>query len=223
MDAEFHAPDVSELRRVLVRRGSAALSELVTEGWKGVQPTGYGEDGAFRILKSKDVYYPEIDLAECDMGNVSEAAGLLRGGEVVLNLTGDGTLGRAAVIPRQGRDEPPLIPAVDVYAMRVDRSKVLPQYVALFLNSSIGRRITSTLQTGSSGQQHIYPQQLAMVPIPVPRDELGRPDLAWQREVVALAEQRVRALASARRGGQELDREFTEAIGVPVDLTLVPR
>jgi restriction endonuclease S subunit len=119
-------------------------------------------------------------------------------------------------------DERPMIPAVDVCVLEVDRSTVLPEYLALYLNSAIGRRLTASLQTGSSCQQHLYPGHFSLIPVPLPRTRDGRPDLDWQQRTVAIADRRVRALAAARRVGAKLDEEFLAAVGTPVDLSVLP-
>jgi hypothetical protein len=222
IDAEFHAPAIQRLRYRLMDRGGVPLSELIVSARKGVQPETYSDDGSVHVIKSKDVQYPELDLSSCERTTDEEWPYRLAGGEVLVNTTGQGTLGRSTVVPASAAERLWLIPSVDIYALEVDRSRVVPEYVALFLNSAPGRRLTEALQTGSSGQQHLYPAHFTAIPIPIPRTTTGQPDLDWQRETVRIAEARTAALAAARETGALLDQEFVDLLGVPVDMAIVP-
>jgi hypothetical protein len=222
IDAEYCTPGVSELRDQLSRAGAIPLSELILTARKGLQPDAYVEGGPVHVIKSKDVHYPDFDLALCDTTTEDSWPFFLGGDEVLLNMTGIGTLGRSTVVPRDAAEVNALIPSVDVMALTVDSSIALPQYVALFLNSPFGRRITSSLQTGSSGQQHLYPTHFAEIPVLVPRTRSGKPDLEWQRGTIERAERRNAALFSARAMGIELDKFFLEELGIAVDMSIIP-
>jgi type I restriction enzyme, S subunit len=222
IDPEFATPAIRRLRQALADGGAVPLAELLTSVRKGVQPEHYDEDGPVRVVKSKDVHFPELDLTLCERTTSDDLPYSLEGGEVLVNMTGQGTLGRATVVPVDAARDGALIPSVDVYALGVDRSMVLPEYLALFLNSPVGRILTESLQTGSSGQQHLYPVHFTQMPIPVPRTEFGDPDHAWQAEIVAIAEARNSALRDARHTAAELDAEFVQRLGVPVDLAIIP-
>lgn len=222
IDAECAGPEVEYLRGLLVKAHALPLSQLILSVRKGVQPEHYIANGPVRVVKSKDVDYPEMDLRDCLTTSDTGWSCYLTGGELLLNATGEGTLGRAGVVPAGISSEPPLIPAVDLHVLDVDRSAVLPEYLALYLNSAIGRRLTTSVQTGSSGQQHLYPDHFALIPVPIPRDRGGRPDLGWQRRSVAVASVRGRALAAARATAAELDDEFLADLGIRVDLSMLP-
>ena len=222
IDAEYARPAIERLRALVIDAGAVPLSALITSVSKGVQPERYVEDGPVRVVKSKDVDYPDMDLRACEATDEGQWPYYLTGGEVLLNATGEGTLGRAAVVPADIGEGRPTIPAVDLYVLEVDRSAVLPEYLALYLNSAIGRRLTTALQTGSSGQQHIYPAHFPLIPIPLPRTQKGRPDLDWQRQTIAIAATRGQALAVARAVATKLDEEFLADLGISVDLSMLP-
>ncbi len=222
IDAEYCIPEVERLRGEISRAGAVQLADLILEARKGLQPQAYVEGGCVHVIKSKDVHYPELDLSLCDTTTEDDWPYFLSGNEMLINMTGIGTLGRATVVPKAATDAMALIPAVDVMAIKVDPSMALPQYVALYLNSQIGRRLTSSLQTGSSGQQHLYPAHFSEIPVLLPRTRSGKPDLAWQRRIIEVAERRNMALESARASGRELDAVFLEELGVPVDMSIVP-
>ncbi|MCW3018381.1 MAG: hypothetical protein JWN10_689 [Solirubrobacterales bacterium] len=222
IDAEFRVPPVQRLRRRILDAGGIPMSELLVSMRKGFQPMHYVDDGDIYVIKSKDVHYPELDLFSCDRTTDDGWPYQLDGGEVLLNMTGQGTLGRSTVVPSEEAQELSLIPSVDIYALNVNRAFVLPEYLALFLNSLIGRRLTESLQTGSSGQQHLYPAHFSAIPVPIPRTAAGEPDLEWQQSIVSTAEARNAATHAARKTGAELDADFLERLGVPVDLSILP-
>jgi len=146
---------------------------------KGVQPESYDPEGSVIVVKSKDVGYPEFSLSRCDR-TFTTFAEQLQPGQLLVNMTGKGTIGRSAVVPDFDSDLS-VVAAVDVAIVDVDNEQVLPEYLALFLNSWMGRYQTRALQTGSSGQQHIYPAHFSEIVIPVEEGSGGTPDLGWQR------------------------------------------
>lgn len=223
IDAESATPSVERLRAQLATVGSVSLADLAVGVHKGVQPAAYVDDGPVRVVKTKDVRFPELNLLACDSTDEESWPYYLQKGDLVLNITGEGTLGRAGVIPEPLGDEiSQVVSAVDVCAIRIDPAMAIPEYVALFLSSPIGRRLTGAWQTGSSGQQHLYPAHFSFVPVFLPRQVDGRPDLDWQQEVVDLATKRRVALEGASASGRALDDEFLSIIGTPADLSLIP-
>lgn len=128
----------------------------------------------------------------------------------------------SAIVPPVAASDDPAVSSVDVYALTIDPYVARAEYVAPFLNSPVGRALTVAFQTGCSGQQHLYSPHFADVPIPIPRDASGQPDLGWQAEVIGLAEARETAVSMARATADELDAEFVARLGVPVDLSIIP-
>ena len=86
----------------------------------------------------------------------------------------------------------------------------------------MGRQQTRSLQTGSSGQQHLYPAHFPEILIPIRRNSDDSVDFGWQREIVMFAEQRSFASRKAAETGDELDGWFVNDIGIPVDLGTIP-
>lgn len=222
LDPEHALPDVRALRSAIQQCGSRPLNALITECSKGVQASSYDENGSIRVVKSKDVTFPEIDLVGCERSADEGWVEFLEPGDLLLNLTGEGTLGRAGVMPDVRESDPKTVAAVDVSILKIDRSQAFPEYIALFLNSWMGRRQTVALQTGSSGQQHLYPAHFGSVDVPMRVNIDGSSDLEWQDKVISVADQRRRAIAKARKVATELDDWFDSLIGVPVDLSTIP-
>ncbi|MBM7832063.1 hypothetical protein JOE59_002768 [Agromyces cerinus] len=220
MDAESFAPQIRSLQSAIASVGHRSLSDLIIETRKGVQPSEYSADGDVQVVKSKDVNYPEFSMASCERAHNEGWTQFLKPGQLLVNMTGEGSLGRAGVVPAGAHHA---VASVDVCTLTIDARMALPEYVALVLNSWIGRRQTSTVQTGSSGQQHMYPVHFANLLIPLPTDRSGAVDLAWQRSVVDAAEARATALRFAEMVGAELDTVFARHIPSDVDLSTIPR
>src|SRR5262249_41098442 len=114
--------------------------------------------GEIYVVKSKNVQGQAVDIEGCDRTSRSawqKAAARLQEGDLVINSTGRGTLGRAAFVPATERK---VVGAVDVTIWRLDPKKLLSVYATLFLNSPAGLAQSEQCQTGSSGQLHLYPR-----------------------------------------------------------------
>jgi type I restriction enzyme, S subunit len=220
LDPEYTAPVVQQLRNTLTEATSVSLHSVTKSIRQGVQPDGYVDDGPFRIVKTKDVRYPSLNLSTCERAARQDWSGALEQGDLLINMTGEGTLGRAGVVPEM--DDVPTFAAVDVAVLRIDASKAIPEYIALVLNSWIGRRQSLALQTGSSGQQHFYPVHFHSLRVPLPTLENGDIDFEWQSKVISVADRRRTALIRAAESMARIDAIFAESLGVSVDLSTIP-
>jgi hypothetical protein len=196
-DAEFFHPHYQGLRSHLVRWGAMPMRELWTRCDKGTQPSGYSDSGGVIVVKSKNVFGPGIELASCERTDASvweNVGARISEGDLVVNSTGRGTLGRAGVVPRSAEK---IVASVDILICRIDCSLTAPQYVSLFLNSPPGLAQSEQFQTGSSGQLHLYPQHLAEFLVFTPPNGDGKVDLKWQRrlanKVIAANEAKAKA------------------------------
>lgn len=193
-DAEFFQPRYARFRAKLAKSG-AQLAELVSRFDKGTQPSGYSEKGDVVVVKSKQVTGRGIDLTGCERTSSdawTDEGARLSSGDLVINSTGRGTLGRAAVVPEH-REK--MVAAVDLVVARLHARAINADYLALFLNSPAGLMQSDQFQTGSSGQLHLYPQHFAKFIVFLPRTKDGKTiDFAWQD---SLAE-RVKAAQKAK-------------------------
>ncbi len=85
-------------------------------------------------------------------------------GDVLLSSTGDGTLGKCAVY----RGEAPAIFDGHVTLIRVDQSKIYPEYLCDYLRSGFGAEQISRLFTGSTGLIELPPEQVDSILVPLP-------------------------------------------------------
>lgn len=154
--------------------------EVLVVDSKAVRPQGVEPASGERTTRA--IY----DLSQ-------NAKGRIQKGDVLLNSTGRGTLGRAACY---GLAAPALCDN-HVAILRPDRKVCLPGYLSLFLNSPAGLEQSEQFQTGSSGQLEIYPEHIQQFLVYIPRKPSGEIDIVWQKALVAEIEAAVAAKAAA--------------------------
>lgn len=204
VDAEHFQPQYRRLRERLNNIGAQKIGALCNSIAKGTQPDGYTDDGQVTVVKSKNVFGQGIDFAGCERTNLdaySDVPARLSKGDVVVNATGFGTLGRAAFIPER---EEKIVASVDLVILRLNEKMILPEYATLFLNSPAGLAQSEMFQTGSSGQLHLYPQHIQEFLAYLPRNKNGSIDLAWQQK---LADK----VVAGSRAKQEAQAKLNEA------------
>jgi hypothetical protein len=214
LDPEFFAPLKREIDRALTRSGSIRFRELEKSYLKGVQPSAYTADGNITVIKSKDVVRGGINIATCDRcaaDDVEIDQGVVEEGMSAINMTGVGTLGRAAVIPES--DDTAVL-SVDVSGWSLDESTLPIEYVCLFLNSRVGMEQTLRYQTGSSGQLHIYPEHVRNLLVYVKRDANGRIDRSWHVELASQVRDSSRARISGMSRLRANQLKFANAVGL---------
>lgn len=221
LDPQFTAPRTGRLRDAISTQRFWRLSDLVARVRTGYQPPYYDEAGAVRIVKTKDVMFPSVSLAGCAMTDDQGWTDSLTPGDLLLNMTGEGTLGRAGIAP-PGVADVATFAAIDVAAATLHPDILPPMYVALFLNSWMGREQTLAAQTGSSGQQHIYEAHFRSILVPVATTPTGSVDQDWLDTVVRLSERRASATTTAAATFEALDQVFIQSLGVVPDLSTIP-
>ena len=132
------------------------LGDLLLFNARGIQPE-YADTG-LPVINSKHVLRNEILY---DNDNRRALGGgnnnfLIQSGDVLINGTGVGTIGRAAVYLR----ESPALPDNHVTILRPN-DNLNPAYLAVFLNSLAGQLQVDQRLRGSSGQIELYPTDIA--------------------------------------------------------------
>jgi len=139
---------------------------------RGIAPK-YAEvekDGSLRILNQKAIRWGYINLSEIKYFDNSARGSIksnsfVETGDIVLNSTGHGTIGRAYVLKSEdGR----FIADSHVTIIRVDRTQILPEYLCYHMESVLGQRQIYKLITGSTGQAELSPQSLGRYCISLP-------------------------------------------------------
>lgn len=185
IDAEHFQPKFYRLRERLKSLHSTRIGDFCEPPSRGVQPM-FVADGDVWVLASKAIRPQGVVLDEDGRTSLefweapASEKGRVRPGDVLLNSTGVGTLGRASYYI----DGAPALADNHVSLLRPDQSICLPVYLSLFLNTKAGLWQSEMYQTGSSGQLEIYPHHIEDILVFLPRDRNGSVDLPWQRMLV---------------------------------------
>jgi len=156
LDAEHFKPRIAALLELLNATGQAQpLSEVMAFNQRGQQPT-YCENG-LPVINSKHVNRGEVRLDDDNrVATFDEKTPLIQPGDVLMNGTGVGTIGRSAPYLHQT----PAIPDNHVTILR-PKPGIDPVYLSVFLNSIAGQIQVEQWQRGSSGQIELYPDDIA--------------------------------------------------------------
>lgn len=153
-DAEHFYPAFDAFRRNLPRDVQLEpLSHFLSYCQRGIQPC-YSSVG-IRVVNSKHVHANQVILngnrlaKECDDHNQQ-----IRYGDLLMNGTGRGTLGRAAAY----LDPEVAVPDNHVTILRVN--DLDPVFLAMYLNTLAGQLQVEIHQRGSSGQLELYPNDM---------------------------------------------------------------
>lgn len=184
VDAERFQPRYRRLRKLLRVQGAKRIGEFCATPRRGVQPL-FVPDGDVWVLPSKAIRARGVLLD--DEGRTTmefwklpeNERAHVRTGDVLLNCTGVGTLGRASFY----LDGAPAVADNHVAVLKSDSSVCDFVYLSLFLNSPAGLWQSEMFQTGSSGQLEIYPQHIEDILVFLPRNKNGSIDTAWQRKL----------------------------------------
>lgn len=111
----------------------------------GIQPK-YRKSGECEVINSKHIGINKIDLTTCRRASAALLRDMATNGDILLNATGRGTLGRCAVLTS---DEPKIY---DVCIIRIRPSGIDPFFLSALLNSRFGQLQMELHTRGTSGQ-----------------------------------------------------------------------
>lgn len=159
-------------------------SSLDYQGMVTPDGTTIADSSNICALKSNCIRrgYVDYSLARCVTGDFYESKqkAQVKENDVLINSTGDGTIGRVAVYNASF----PAIVDGHITILRFNNSEVA-WYVAAFLLSDIGQRQLYRYINGSSGQVEIYPQDIARIWIKPPNTPKHRKIVATQMKQAA--------------------------------------
>ena len=157
---------ISELNTIRTRRGkSPPASEYVSEveGHALVVKSGSNitKDGKLLVVGGDYIefsIYQEYEKKEM----------ILMDGDILLSSTGDGTLGKCCVYRNSDdKGKPrPAVPEGHVTIIRVDQSKVYPEYLCDYLRKGFGHDQIQRVFTGSTGMIEIIPEDVDELLVP---------------------------------------------------------
>lgn len=156
IDAQYFRPLFTEIEQRLTATGRAVnLGSILEVNARGRQPTY--DDSGLPVINSKHVRTNRVILSGNRTATEDGAKIKIQQGDVLLNGTGVGTIGRAAPYLHKN----PALPDNHVTVLR--SSAVDPVYLAAFLNSPLGQSQIERHIKGSSGQIELYPQDISKI------------------------------------------------------------
>lgn len=187
LDAEYYQPKFDELEAEIAKTHELArLKDFLTLNQRGTQPS-YAEQG-LPVINSKHVREGEVLLTDNRFAALSEKEGplLIKKGDVLINGTGVGTIGRSACYLHEQN----ALPDNHVTILRTD--KINPVYLSVYLNSIAGKYQVDKYFKGSSGQIELYPKDIENFYIPVINEDT-------QNQIAALVQQSFTLKAESER------------------------
>ena len=154
LDPEFYQPKFDELENIIAAKENVRpLGEFLMVNARGKQPN-YEDDGVL-VVNSKHVRTGKVIVTDNRRATLEKGALTIRKGDVLINGTGVGTIGRCAPYLH---DETAL-PDNHVIVLRTN--DLDPVYLSVYLNSPAGQLQVDKHFKGSSGQIELYPDQIA--------------------------------------------------------------
>lgn len=205
-DAEHFQPKFLALRQHIKARGECKqLGDLLSFCQRGKQPD-YADSG-LPVINSKHVRKSTVMMDEENrLANPGEGNLIIRWGDMLINGTGVGTIGRAAAYHHNS----PALPDNHVTILRLrEDAGIDPVFLAVQLNSLIGQMQVDQYFKGSSGQIELYPSDIEAFSIwkaPVKTQQTIHQNInaahAARREARALLERAKRAVEVAIEEGE---------------------
>lgn len=186
LDSEYYQSKYDELFAVLRKNDYKTIRYLQTINYRGSQPE-YVENGDIDVVNSKHILEEGLDYENFEKTDVSSYNKVERShisyGDILIYTTG-ANIGRTQVYLSDKK----AIASNHVNILRV--KDINPIYLALVLNSKIGRMQTERSCTGTA-QAEIYPDDIADFIVPVLSEEL-------QNEIASLVGQSLECKQQSR-------------------------
>lgn len=184
------------------------IGDIAIETRYGTSQKCHTKPAGLPILRIPNVAQGAVNFADlkyCELGESDEERIRLQDGDLLFVRTNGSRdlVGRCAVFEGDGSDR--LFGfASYLIRVRVDPAKVLPRYLAYFLNSTNGRSEIDSRRRTSAGQFNINSENLRSIPFPVPSITEQELLLAKLEEREAQALQLVEELRGAKSESQGL-------------------
>jgi len=150
----------------------AVLDEICSFIGRGATPSYIDENSAIKAVNQKCIRNGYIDLKHArphDPTKRVKAAACLTEGDVCVNSTGTGTLGRVAL---WGRADGAYFVDTHITLLRPNREAIHPKFLAEFLSWELTRdRIFRDCVTGSTNQIELGKTALGELTIPLPHTD----------------------------------------------------
>lgn len=200
LDAEYYQPKYDDLFERLQKVDCKTIKEIQIINYRGFQPE-YVENGKIDVINSKHILEDGLDYEnfektdEVSFNNAVRAQ--VKYGDILTYTTG-ANIGRTQVY----LSEKKAMASNHVNMLRV--KDVNPIYLALVLNSKIGRMQTEKSSTGSA-QVELYPDDLASFIIPILPEQI-------QTKIASLIQQSFECKAQSKQLLEDAKRMVEEEI-----------
>jgi len=194
LDAEYYQPKFDELEaKIAETHALVPSSSVLTLNQRGTQPD-YTEEG-LPVINSKHVREGEVVLSDNRFANLpdKEKALFIQKGDVLINGTGVGTIGRSAPYLHEQN----AIPDNHVTILRTD--KLNPIFLSVYLNSIAGKYQVDKYFKGSSGQIELYPKDIDCFYVPLVAETIQTKIAALVQSSFTLKAESERLLDVAKR------------------------
>lgn len=157
LDAQYFQPKFDEMHdRLKSIGGDLSMADALSLNARGRQPQ-YEEMG-LPVINSKHVRTNRVILGAGNRFGIAEGSPIfIQKGDVLLNGTGVGTIGRVAPYMHAEKALP------DNHVTVLRPKTIDPIYLSVFLNSQLGQMQVERFISGSSGQIELYPSDIAKI------------------------------------------------------------
>lgn len=183
-----------------------SISDLSLNFLKGITPT-YVESSCVEIINQACVTWDGIDFSNVKYQNSesSFAKGILNSDDLLLTMTGRGTLGRCNIFFPEN-DDITYIADSHISILRVNKTLVLPIIIAKFISlSDTQDEIYRNYVTGSTNQLDIVFSKIKNFKIPVP-------PMALQEEFAAIVSQADKSKFKLKKAIEAIDKVIKSLI-----------
>ena len=208
LDAEYYQPKFHELEaKIAETHKLISLGSVLLLNQRGTQPD-YADSG-LPVINSKHVREGEVVLFDNRVANLpdNEKSLFIQKGDVLINGTGVGTIGRAAPYLHNQN----AIPDNHVTILRTD--KLNPIFLSVYLNSIAGKYQVDKYFKGSSGQIELYPKDIDCFYMPLVDETIQTEIADLVQQSFTLKAESERLLEVAKRA-VEIAIEQDEAAGM---------
>ena len=183
-----------------------SISDLSLNFLKGITPT-YVESSCVEVINQACVTWDGIDFSNVKYQNSesSFAKGILNSDDLLLTMTGRGTLGRCNIFFPEN-DDITYIADSHISILRVNKTLVLPIIIAKFISlSDTQDEIYRNYVTGSTNQLDIVFSKIKNFKIPVP-------PMALQEEFAAIVSQADKSKFELKKAIEAIDQVIKSLI-----------
>ncbi|OFZ28341.1 MAG: hypothetical protein A2622_04360 [Bdellovibrionales bacterium RIFCSPHIGHO2_01_FULL_40_29] len=187
----------------------ATLEQISSQLGRGKSPTYSEKDTGYYAINQKCIYWEVIKLenrkpvTKAWFDSIKQEQ-IAKVGDILINSTGTGTLGRACVWEDNTKAS---IPDTHVTVLRA-KPEVVPKYVMCFLKSKAGQELIESATTGSTNQIELNKTKLSKGSLPLP-------PIDEQKRIVAKiksTQSKIGEIQNCSRRAEELIGKYREAL-----------